>query len=141
MPKNAVSPETIPEVMTYLEAKQMLDTFTDRHREIFDMYSEIAEELNRKRQAADKIVRDRKVSCGPWDLFQEQTTFNAEALYEALGRDGFLAVGGKLQTKTVYSLDKNKVKAAITRGDVPENVAEAVVKITPKYKAPKDIEV
>jgi hypothetical protein len=125
--------------MAYLESRHSLDTFMEQHGEIFNVLHEIIEDVNTKRQAADKAVRAAGVSCGPWNIGQTQTVYNADALYEGLGRDGFLAVGGKLSTKTVVSVDKNKVNAAVTRGDIPKPLAEHVITERPRYTAPKDI--
>lgn len=136
-----VDPEEIPEVVEYLAAKEDLDKYMAEHQEIFAKFRELAEVVNTTRGQADKEVRARDVSCGPWDRYQVQVKYDAEKLYESLGREGFLEVGGKLNTVTTYDCDKSKIQAAITRGDIPKDVAEIVRVETPKYKAPKDIDI
>jgi hypothetical protein len=141
MPRyNDTDPSELPEVQAYIEAVDMLNAFRDQHPKIFEAYGALVDDMNQKLQAADKAVRAKGVSCGPWEHYQNQEKFDPQALYEALGRDDFLKVGGVLQTVTTYGLDKNKLKAAAVNGDVPEEVMEQVRTITPKYHAPKGID-
>lgn len=137
MPHNVVDPNTIPEVAAYNETKEMINTFRERHAHIFSAYDKMLEDLDQKRGAADKAVRARQVSCSDWDLYQFQTKINPDKLYNALGMDGFLRVGGSTSTQTVYGVDKAKLEAAIARGEVPPEVAEEVVVKSPRYHAPK----
>lgn len=133
-------PEEIPEVLEYIKAEIELRRFITSHQKVFDDFSQIVGAVNSARSQADKAVRAEDVSCGPWDRYQVQVSYDARALYEAMGREGFLEVGGKLNTTTTYDVDKAKVKAAIARGDISKSVAEVVRKETPKYHAPTDIE-
>jgi hypothetical protein len=133
-------PEDIPEVLEYIKAETELRGFITRHQRVFEEFSQHVAAVNNARSQADKVVRSEDVSCGPWDRYQVQVSYDARALYEAMGREGFLEVGGKLNTTTTYDVDKAKVKAAIARGDISKTVAEVVRKETPKYHAPKDIE-
>jgi len=136
MPKNPVDPNEVPEVAAYVESKEMLETFKANHAQVFATYEQLAEDLNQKMEAADKVVRARAISCADWDLYQTQTKVDAEALFNALGMDMFLQVGGKTTTKTTYSADKAKVEAAAARGDIPKAVVDDVVKESPRYHAP-----
>ena len=133
--------QDVPEVAEYAAARAMLDALMGKHPQIFEEFHKQCEQVNIKRQAADKAVRAKGVTCGPWEISSTQTTFNATALYEALGRKEFLEVGGKLTTQTVYDLDKNKVKSAISSKKIPKNVADVVVTVSPKYTSPKEIKV
>jgi len=139
MPKDEIPASEIPEVAEYIQAREALDGFIEEQKEVFDIYSELVEHVNDSMQRADKAVRSKSVSCGPWDKYQLQTKYDAKALYEALGRDDFLRAGGKLNTITEYGVDKAKVDAAITRGDIPQEVAQDVKKISPRYKTPKEV--
>ena len=139
MPKNPVDPNSIEEVRAYEEAKEMLDLFVENNIQTFETYRNLVEELNIKRQAADKVVREKKVSCSDWDWYQTQITYDPEKLYEHMGRDEFLKVGGTLRTQTVYSIDKSRVEASISKGAIPKDVVEDIKKETAKYHAPKPI--
>lgn len=131
--------DDIPEVATFEESRASLEAFKYSHKRIFDEYDQLVQDFNTKLEAADKVVRAREVSCGSWELYQQQTQIDVDALYDALGREKFLAVGGKLQTVTNRGLDKTKFNSAITRGDIPEKVVQDVVKQSPRYHAPKQI--
>ena len=139
MANNPVDPESIQEVQQYEEAKEMLEVFTESNKSTFDTYQVLVEDLNTKRDAADKVVRAKKVSVSDWDWYQTTVKYNAEKLFDHMGREGFLAVGGKLNTQTVYDIDKAKVVASINKGAIPKDVIEDVKTETPKYHAPKDI--
>jgi hypothetical protein len=136
MPKNPMDPNDIPEVAAYVESKEMLEAFRKNHAQVFSSYEQLVADLNQKMEAADKVVRAQGISCADWDLYQTQTKIDAEALFNALGMDLFLQVGGKTGSKTTYSVDKATVQAAAARGDIPKAVVDGVVKESPRYHAP-----
>jgi hypothetical protein len=129
--------EEIPEVAEFENAKIMLERFREVHAPIFEQYTEIVDIYNSRLEAADKAVRSREVSCGSWELYQKQTTYDADALYDALGMEHFMEVGGTLNTVTKRDIDKTKFRAAIARNAVPPEVVEAISSISPRYHAPK----
>lgn len=135
---NAVPADQIPEVRQYEDAKEMLEEFVKNNPTVFEAYKVLKADLQQKREAADKIVRAKEVSCSDWDLYQYQTKVDAEALYNALGMDAFLKYGGSTATKTVYDADKTKVEAAIARGDISKELGDTVLVKSPRYHAPKD---
>jgi hypothetical protein len=137
MGSNTKQPEEVPEVAAYEEAAQVLEAFKQNNEQVFATYSALVDDVNQKREAADKVVRAQQISCGDWDLYQWQTKYDAKALFEALGRDGFMAVGGKMKKVTEFDLDKAKFKMAVSGGEVPEEVADAVISVSPRYHAPK----
>lgn len=137
MSHNPVDPNTIPEVVAYREIKEMIDIFKKRHDHVFSAYDKLLDELSQKRGAADKVVRAKEVSCDDWDLYQFQTKINPDKLYNALGMDDFLRVGGTTSTQTIYQVDKAKLEAAVARGEVPKEVADEVIVRSPRYHAPK----
>lgn len=136
---NKIDPADLPEVQDYLEARAMLDAYIHHNQAVFEQYRELAENVNRARESADKIVRAKGVSCGPWEIYQTQTTYDASALYEAMGREEFMRMGGKVQMQAVYDVDRAKIEAAVARGDIPPELVPAIKKVSPRYKSPKDI--
>lgn len=139
MRRNDVPIETIPEVLEYNEAKEMLQAFCEANAQIFRTYDTLAENLNQKREVADKAVRGKEVSCGDWELYQYATKYNAIALYEALGREQFLKVGGKLEKITNYDVDKVKIQSAIASKAISKEIADQVVIKNPMYHAPSPV--
>ena len=113
-----------------------LDEFKAEHADIFEMYESLVQENNDKLEKAEKIVRAHEVTCGPFVLYQWQKKFDAEKLYDAVQRDEFLRLGGKIETIPVYTIDKNIFEAKMAQSAIPPQVLEVVVKVSPRYKAP-----
>lgn len=124
-------------VREYEIAVKVLDMFKIDHSKIFTEYNSLEEDVEQKRQVADKLVRSTGKSCGPWEAFTEQKTYNAQELYNLMGEEKFLALGGVLREETIYDVDKSKIDIAISQKLIPKEVAEVIRKITPKYRAPK----
>lgn len=132
-------PKDIPEVVEFITARDTLLEFKNDHPEVFEMLGELTERYNTALEQADKACRQLEVSCGPFDLYQTTTKYNAEELYNAIGRDKFLAVGGKLETVTTYALDKNLFAAKVSQGQVDKTIADSVCKKTPCYHKPEKL--
>jgi hypothetical protein len=128
-----VDPLTIPEVVDFINAKGMLEDFKNSYPEIFQQLSELVDQYNTTLEQADKVCRAQGVSCGPFQIKHFTVRYNAESLYNAVGRDQFLAVGGKIETQTVYDVDKGRLEAAIAQRRVPESVVEEVRAEGPTY--------
>lgn len=131
-----VDPGTIPEVVEFIDANDAIQSFKASYPDVFKQYEELIERYNSALEQADKVVRARAVSSGPFDLYQFKTTYDAEALYNAIGRDQFLSVGGKLETQTVYDVDKGRLEAAAVQKKIPAEVMAQVRKETPNYHKP-----
>jgi hypothetical protein len=138
---NEVPVDQIPEVAAYQDVKARYEAFKTANPEFFRFLSELQEEMNQKLEAAEKSVRAKKVSCGDFELFQFKTTYDAEELLQALGRDRFLEVGGTMTTQTVYGVDKARVEASIASGGIAQDVAERVRTKSPSYHKPTKLEI
>lgn len=134
-----VDPTDIPEVVDFLDSDAKVQEFKEQYADVFEVFSKLIEERNQKLQAAEKVVRAHGVSCGPFDLYQYQTKIDAQGLFDALGREDFLKVGGAVKTVPEYSIDKKQFEAAVAQKKVPAKVVEAVVNIAPRYKCPDSI--
>lgn len=124
----------IPEVAKFEDVKERYRAFREANPEFFKYLDALTEEYNTSLQAAEQAVRSKQVSCGEFILYQYTTSYNAEAAFNALGPDGFLAAGGKISTVTVHELDKERFEAAVAGGAVPKDVADQVIKTSPRYK-------
>lgn len=134
-----VAPEDIPEVADYLDAKSKLDDFREEYKNVFEQYDALVEDHNTKLEQAEKIVRAQEVTCGPFDLYQWQTKYDAEKFYDAVGREDFLKLGGHIETVPQYSIDKKMFEAAVAQKKIPQSVINAVVEVSPRYKCPKPV--
>lgn len=142
MAQTKILPETaVPEVQAFIEAKEKVDRLKEAYPEVFEQLASIKDEYNSTLQAADKAVRARGVSCGPFVKYQEQTKYDAEKLYDALGREKFLEVGGKTSTITTYDVDRARLEAHIAAGAIDADVLGEVRTVSPRYRKPDPIEI
>lgn len=138
---NRIPENQIPEVQHFLDIRDRVQRLKEAFPEVFEQLDQLAGEYNQALEAADKVVRGKKVSCGPFDLYQWATTYNAEKLHEELGREEFLKVGGQIKTIATYDIDKAKLEAHITSGAIPGEVVDAVRTVSPRFKKPEKINI
>jgi hypothetical protein len=137
-----MSEEQIPEVKTFIEIQEKIDRLKAEHPGVFDQLEALTAEYNAALEAADKMVRAHKASCGPFIMYQTMTKYNAEKLYEEVGRDRFLELGGKISVVTTFDLDKAKFEAHIATGNaLPAEVINVVKEVSPRYKKPEKISI
>lgn len=141
MKKKAIvtkEPEAIPEVMEFLDAKAALEEFKAEHPKVFEELGHLVDRYNTTREQAEKAARAAEVKCGPFDAYQVTVKYDANALYNAIGRDLFLQVGGTISQKTVYDVDKGRLEAAITSPNtkLTDEVVKSVRKETVVYHVP-----
>lgn len=129
----------IPEVAKFLSVKEELDALKVDNADLFRDYADLVDQYNTALEAADMAVRLKEVSCGPFENFSSKTEYNAEAMYEELGEPLFLKCGGSMTKKTIYTVDSNRVEAAIASGAIPDECVPEFSKIARKYHAPKKI--
>lgn len=132
-------PEEVPEVQEFLEAQEQLEDFKKQHLDIFREYETLVDNYNTKLGAADKTVRSEDVTCGPWDRYTEVETVDWQKLFEMVGRDTFLDIGGNIKTQTVYEGNKDKLKKAIAGNQVSAEDANHIIKVSGRYHAPKKL--
>lgn len=135
-----IAVEDLPEVQSYIEELEMLEEFRNTHKQLFETYSFLVEKVNQRLSDADKAVRGRKVSCGPWVLQRIQKKYDAQQLRDLLGEQEFLDLGGSKRIVVEYDITKDKVEAAIARKDIEADVAEAITTETPVFSAPKALQ-
>jgi hypothetical protein len=127
----------IPEVIEFLQAQAAIQEFKQEHPDVFEMFEQLVEAYNTKLQAAEKICRAAEVNCGPFDLYQYNTKYNAKALFDAVGRDKFLELGGTVGSEATYDIDKSRFEAAVAAKKVGKDVISQVRKETPVYHKPE----
>jgi hypothetical protein len=132
------NPEEIPEVLEFLDAKAAVEEFKEEHPKVFEEFAHLVDRYNTTLEQADKAARAQEVKIGPFDAYQVKVQYDASALYNAIGRDLFLQVGGIINTETVYGLDKGRLEAAITspNSKIPEEVVKSVRKESVVYHTP-----
>jgi len=125
--------DEIPEVIEFLDAQVRLEEFKARHPDLLNELEDLVEDYNQKLQAAEKVVRGKEVNCGPFTQLTPAITYDAERLYNAIGREEFIRLGGIIRQVPEYVIDGKTVEAAILGRRIPKEVAEVVKKTTRKY--------
>jgi len=143
MPPNSktkiLQPSEVPEVSSFIETLSQLEAFKAQHGNVFDQYEQLVHEYNQRLEAADKTCRQLGISCGPFDLYNYSTSYDPKALYDAVGHDRFLQVGGSVHTEKVYKVDKAKVEVAIQQNHIPLEAVESFKKVSPRYHMPDKV--
>jgi hypothetical protein len=133
-----VDPTEVIEVAEYIEAEQTLQEYLDdvrkNHPGVLETLYELAERRNAALENADKVVRAREVRCGPFQVHLVKPIYNPEALYDAVGKERFLELGGSITEKPVYEVDGKRLDAAIAMGKLSPDVAAAVRGRQVQYK-------
>jgi hypothetical protein len=111
-----VDPSEVSEVIEFLDAQDALQAFKEENAAVLEQLAALSERYNTALEQAEKVCRSREVGCGPIDLYQFSVKYNASALFNAVGRDQFLVLGGETKTVTEYSLDKGRFEAAVEEG-------------------------
>jgi HPt (histidine-containing phosphotransfer) domain-containing protein len=129
-------PQEIPEVMAYLEAKQLYENFKQMNPQFIENLRQFLEHLNQTREAADKAVRAAGVSCSEFDLYQQVEKVDGDKVLSAKGREKFIAMGGSIKTKHEAKIGIKQLKTALARGEVDQELYEECVKTENRYHTP-----
>jgi hypothetical protein len=135
----SVAPSRIPQVAAVTKAIAAYKAWQKKHPDAAAELLELADEYNAKLKAADAVVRELRVTSGPFELFQFARKDNAQALYDAVGRQKFTALGGVLKTVDELSIDRARFDGLVAEGKVDEDVVAAVVSFGPKFHTPDPI--
>lgn len=136
---NALPESAIPEVALFVEMQERVSRLKEAYPEVFEQLAQLKDDYNTALEAAEKAVRSKQVSCGPFALMSITTKYDADKLYEEVGRDDFLKFGGIEKTITVLSVDKSRLEAFIAANAIPAKVVEDVRETSPRYKKPEKI--
>ena len=128
---------SIPKVQEMVDLSAEIEAFRAEHVDVFLKYADLVDRYNAAREMAEKEVRKKGVSCGPFVNYSVRVTFNAEKMFEELGEEDFLKNGGSIAQKTVYEVDKDRVNQAIAAKAIPEECIEHFTEISKSYKSPK----
>ncbi len=138
---NQIDITEIPEVAAFQDVKQRVNAVREANKPFFDEFDALTEEYNDKLNAAIKATKSRGVSCGDFVLYQFGTKYDWEVLYQSLGHQGFLNVGGKVSQVAEYSGDKARFEAAHKSGQVTDEVYERVVTKQPRFRKPEKVHI
>lgn len=126
----------IQEVAELMSIKAEIDRFKMNHEAIFQEYSELTERYNSALEAAEKAVRAKGITCGPFINYSTRMTIDADKMYDEIGKEDFLKYGGRIVERTVYEIDNERVTRHIEAGDIPAEAAKEFMKVSRNYRKP-----
>lgn len=136
---NPKAPEDIPEVAAFEDVKQRMSAVREANAQFFKELDELAEEYNDKLAAAIRATKSQEVSSGDFVLYQFGTKYDAETLYQSLGHQGFLNVGGKVSQIAQYTIDKSRFESAHKSGQITDEIYERVVTKQARFRKPSQV--
>lgn len=134
-PVTHIEPKDCPEVLEFIEADRAIQSFIEGNAAWYEQLQQLVADRNMKLENAEKVVRSTSKTCGPFVKLSETTKINAEKLFEEVG-SSFADMGGYTETYTKYNVDRARFLAMVDRGDVPEEVRDAVLRVENRYTVP-----
>ena len=143
-PIEGVAPSKIPAVKALMKVLDSMRELEETYPEAFEKLRALVPVHNASLAAASKVVRslctaERGVTSGPFDLYQYQPKYDAAVLYEAVGRQRFVASGGVIAAPETRLIDKERFLALVAAETIPTELAAKVTSYTPFFHEPKPI--
>lgn len=132
-------PPAVRELDRFERAKSRLALLRHANEGFFEELEGAVEEYNDSREQAEQAVRGRGVSMGDFKISREFDEFDADKLFELVGRDKFLEWGGAEKTERRLSVDKVKLRSYVTAGKVPKAVVDQILTKQRQYTTPKPL--
>lgn len=133
--------EGIAALERFEHAKAELARLREDNQDIFDSLGMAVEEYNDALEQANAAVRGRGVSMGDFQISREFDEYDADKLFELVGRTQFLEWGGAEKTERKLSVDKTKLRSFISAGKVPKAVVDQILTRQRQYSTPKPLKI
>lgn len=133
-PVTTIPVDQCKEVQDLEDSEQAIRTLINGNQGFYEQLCRLTAERNQRLEAASKVIRPTGQNCGPFIKLSETEKINAEKLFEEVGASDFQALGGYTETVVQYKVDRVRFLAHASKGDLPQDVVEAVLTISPSYK-------
>lgn len=130
-----VPAKQILEVKAFLRQRDALDAWRKKYAKAVNELAAIMVKYNPCLTAADKAVREQRVTSGPFVLKHFNADRDAVALRKLLGVDEFERRGGSVTKIEAVEMDKERFDAIVAT--LPEETQAKVVSYAPVYDKPK----
>lgn len=140
-PAERVAITSISEVQLAMDLKMEIDALKGEHPEVFLRLADLIDRYNTAVDDADKVVRAKGVSCGPFTNSGNAVKYNPDKMYDELGEELFLKAGGSVASVPVYTVNKETLEAAIQSGEIPEESVEHFRTVEKRYKKPTKLSI
>lgn len=99
----------------------------------------LIEEYNAALEETEGAVRARGISIGDFKIVKEYDEYDADRLFELVGREQFLGWGGTEKTERKLGVDKVKLRSFIAAGKIPKAIVDQIQTRQRKYTMPKPL--
>jgi hypothetical protein len=138
MEEQTMSEKLLPEVVLFEKVQAEWEAFKNDNADVLEAISELLDRYNSACDMAEKAVRAKGVSQGPFQQMGRPTIkWDADKLYEEMGKDFFLAHGGTITQVPKYTIDKNHMEAAVAAKQLPPEVVQTVRSLQLRYHSIK----
>lgn len=125
----------------FLSALNKLEDFKNAHRSVFNSLEQLVDEYNEARASLERLAREKGTTVGPFRLLRSIQKVNAEKAYDLLTPEEFEKVGGRIETKRVYEIDKQKFNKAVALGSISKDVASEINSFVHHFSKVKEFDV
>lgn len=129
----------IEEVQEFVDLEQEIAHLKAENPEIFMQLADLVDRRNTALERAEKIVRAKGITCGPFENYTAVAKYDAQKMYDELGHDMFLKVGGKIGQVTQYSVDKAQLELSLAQNKIPGECVEQFRSVQKNYHVPDKI--
>ena len=129
------------EVDDFLVAQERYFQWQRAYPAAYEALMAIQQEYNATLEAAEKLCRAQGRSEGPFIIKSSRQNYDAEKLFDELGKDQFIAVGGVIENVVSYSVDKTVLQSKIASRKISPEVVEAISKPVHVFAAPKKLNI
>jgi hypothetical protein len=132
--------DSVPEVRAYQEAIGIYRKFREDNPEFFKYLDPLIEDVNTKLEAAAKAVRSKGISCGDFHLYQKAVKVDPDKIYDALGPQRFMEIGGTEVTVKERKISRSALDAALAQKTVKEEEIGGARTVENRYHQPEKIQ-
>lgn len=129
------------EVDEFLQARERYFRWQKQYPQAYSELLELQSDYNATRDAAEKILRAHGKSEGPFQIKSSRLSYDAEKLYDEVGKEVFLALGGEISTNVSFKIDSTTLQSKIAAKKVDPAVIESISKPVHVFDAPKKLQV
>lgn len=129
------------EVDEFLQAQERYFRWQQQYPQAYKELLELQSEYNATRDAAEKILRAHGKSEGPFVIKNSRLSYDAEKLYDEVGKERFLELGGEIATSQTFKIDSTTLQSKIASKKLDPAIVEAISKPVHVFDAPKKLNV
>lgn len=134
--------DTPIEVIAFLEAEEDYQDYKEAFRDVIEGLRVVAKRRNETLEAADKVVRARKLSTGPFRMRGRPVLkVDADVAAKTLGEEVFRNIGGVYKQVTVLELSREDALRAVATNLITESALRLFAAETVSYDKIPRIEI